>query len=63
MAKLRKEQEDNELLLEQLSARIPLPQPKKYQVVKEILKEIVRNYDTWTAWCTYALLRMICETT
>ena len=39
VAKFLKEQAHNELLLKQVSARIPLPPPKKkYQVVKQRLK-------------------------
>ena len=48
MAKLLKEQAHNEILFEQVSARSPLSPPKKkYQVVNERLKEIVRDYETY----------------
>ena len=54
VAKLLKEQAHNELLLEQVSARIPLPPPKKkYQVVNQRLKEIVRDYDTYANGLLY----------
>lgn len=46
--KLLKEQEQNELLLEYVSARIPLPPlKKKYKVVNQRIKEIVSEYGTW----------------
>jgi hypothetical protein len=50
-----KEQASNEILLEQVLARIPQPPPKKkYQVINERLKNIVReidNYENMIMYC------------
>ena len=47
-AKLVKEQASNELLLEQVLARIPQPPPKKkYELVNLRLKDIVSKIDTY----------------
>ena len=53
-AKLVKEQASNELLLEQVLARIPqVPPKKKYQVINERLKNIVSEFDTYENMITY----------
>jgi hypothetical protein len=53
-AKLVKEQASNELLLEQVLARIPQPPPKKkYQVINERLKNIVSEIDTYENMIMY----------
>ena len=54
VVKIIKEQDQNELILEQLVAGIrPVPENKRYKIVNERLKNIVANIDVYNDHIAY----------